>query len=50
MSLTIGGETKRYQNGDTYFIPAGVAHSAVFHTHFRAVDVFAERERYRIKE
>ena len=50
MSLTVGGETKRYKKGDTYFIPAGVPHSAVFHTRFRAVDVFAARERYRIKE
>ena len=50
MSLTVGGEMKRYKKGDTYFIPAGVPHSAVFDTRFRAVDVFAEQERYRIKE
>ena len=29
MSLTIGGNTKRYKKGDTYYIPDGVLHSAV---------------------
>jgi quercetin dioxygenase-like cupin family protein len=50
MSLTIGGETKRYSKGDTYFIPEGVPHSAVFHSAFKAIDIFNEKQRYRIKK
>jgi quercetin dioxygenase-like cupin family protein len=47
MTLTIGGHSRRYRRGDTYFIPAGVPHGAVFHTRFRAIDVFDEPARYR---
>jgi len=50
MSLTIGGETKRYKKGDTYFVPEGVLHSAVFHTHFKAIDIFNEKARYKVKK
>ncbi len=46
VELTIGGKTKRYRPGDTYRIPAGVVHSAKFLTHFRAIDVFADADRY----
>ena len=49
MDLTIGGETKRYRAGDSYHIPAGVVHGATFLTHFRAIDVFADRDRYKPK-
>ena len=49
MSLTIGGETRRYGRGDSYFIPAGAPHRAVFHSRFRAIDVFDEAARYRSK-
>lgn len=49
MSLTIGGETKRYKKGDTYYIPEGVPHSAVFHSRFKVIDVFDEKERYKTK-
>jgi quercetin dioxygenase-like cupin family protein len=47
MDLTIGGETRTYGKGDSYFIPAGVPHGATFRTRFRAIDVFADRDRYR---
>lgn len=47
MSLTIGGETRRYRRGDSYHIPAGVEHSAVFHTRVRVLDLFDEPARYR---
>ena len=47
MELTIGGETKRYAPGDSYFIPAGVEHGARFLSHFRAIDVFADVDRYK---
>lgn len=49
MSLTIGGETKKYTKGDTYFIPEGVPHSAVFHTKVYVIDMFDEPSRYKIK-
>jgi len=49
MSLTIGGVTKVYRQGDSYRIPAGVPHGATFASHFRAIDVFATATRYRAK-
>ncbi|MFW9995551.1 MAG: cupin domain-containing protein [Candidatus Odinarchaeota archaeon] len=50
MSLTIGGETKKYSKGDSYYIPEGVIHQAIFHTRFKAMDFFAEPDRYKIKK
>ena len=50
MSLTVGGKTKRYSKGDSYYIPEEVEHQAEFHTHFRALDFFAEPARYSTKE
>ena len=49
MSLTIGGETKLYKKGDTYFIPDGVPHSAVFQSRVKVIDMFNEKERYKTK-
>ena len=49
MELTIGGETKRYGAGDNYYSPAGVEHGAKFLSHFRAIDVFADADRYQSK-
>ncbi len=49
MELTIGGQAKRYKPGDSYHIPSGVVHGAKFLTHFRAIDVFADAERYKAK-
>jgi quercetin dioxygenase-like cupin family protein len=49
MDLTIGGITKIYQRGDSYFIPAGVEHSAVFRQKTWLIDFFADRERYKAK-
>ena len=49
MELTIGGETRTYGPGDSYHIPAGVVHSATFHTRVRVIDVFADRDRYRAR-
>lgn len=50
MELTIDGHTRRYRNGDSYFIPAGVRHSANFRTHTLAIDFFDEIERYPLKK
>jgi len=49
MELTIGDHTGRYRPGDSYHIPAGVVHSARFLSHFRAIDVFADVDRYRAR-
>lgn len=46
MDLTIGGSTRTYRKGDSYFVPAGVTHSAVFKCRFRALDLFDEPDRY----
>ena len=49
MTLTIDGKSRRCIKGDSYFIPEGVVHQAEFHTHFRALDFFAEPTRYSTK-
>lgn len=49
MDLTIGGETRTYTRGDSYYVPAGVEHSAKFRTRVLAIDVFDEPGRYRAK-
>ena len=49
MSLTIGGETKVYKKGDSYFIPKGVVHSAKFHSQVFVIDVFNAPDRYKAK-
>jgi quercetin dioxygenase-like cupin family protein len=49
MALCIGGETRTYRKGDSYFIPAGTVHSATFPTQVKVLDLFAERSRYRPK-
>ena len=50
MSLTVSGQMTRYRPGDTYFIPAGAVHSAVFHTRCYIIDFFEDRARYKIKK
>ena len=50
MSLTIGGETKLRRTGDSYYIPAGVVHSAKFHQHCKVMDFFADKDRYQPKQ
>ena len=49
IELTIGGRAATYARGDTYFIPAGTPHSARIHAGFRALDFFADRNRYRAR-
>ena len=49
IELTVGGKTRSYTRGDTYYIPAGVPHQARIYADFRAVDYFAERHRYRVR-
>lgn len=50
MDLTIGGITKTYRNGDSYVIPEGVLHSAVFKKRSLVVDYFADKDRYEAKK
>ncbi len=50
MDLTIGDSTRRYGPGDSYHIPAGVEHGATFLSRFRAIDVFADSDRYGVKD
>jgi len=50
MDLTMDGETRTYRQGDSYHIPAGVVHGARFRTRFRAIDVFAEPDRWKAKK
>jgi len=47
IELTMGDQTRTYSRGDTYFIPAGTVHRARIYPGFRAVDYFADRDRYR---
>ena len=49
MDLSIAGQARTYRAGDSYFIPAGVEHSATFRTPVRIIDVFADRDRYSSK-
>jgi len=46
MDLTIGGITKTYHRGDSYFVPAEVPHSAVFRKKTWLMDFFVDRDRY----
>ena len=47
MELTIGGDTNTYRKGDSYYIPAGILHSAQFKQKTWVMDFFADRERYK---
>ncbi len=49
IDLTIGGETKTLAAGDSYAIPAGTPHGARLFAGCRAVDLFADRDRYRAR-
>jgi quercetin dioxygenase-like cupin family protein len=50
VELTMNGETHIIGPGKTYFIPAGVEHSATFRSHTLVVDVFADVNRYAPKK
>lgn len=47
IELTIGDARRTYRKGDTYFIPSGTPHRAKIYPGFRAVDYFADKDRYR---
>ncbi len=46
IELTIGGEKNTYRPGDTYFIPAGVTHSAHIKGGTSVQDLFDQADRF----
>ena len=50
MDLTIGGVTKKYTNGDYYYIGDGILHGASFHKKTYVIDYFADKERYKTRK
>jgi quercetin dioxygenase-like cupin family protein len=49
LELTIDGKTQTYEPGSSYFIPAGVVHSARIPAGTKIIDFFEEKDRYKIK-
>jgi quercetin dioxygenase-like cupin family protein len=49
LDITIGGKLHHFTKGDSYFIPAGVKHSAKLSADHRALDFFADIDRYKPK-
>lgn len=49
MQLSIGGKVRTYTKGDSYFIPHGVLHGAVFNKRTFLMDFFADADRYQPK-
>jgi len=50
VELIIGNDSRICRKGDTYYIPAGVVHSARFRSRTRVIDFFAEPRRYGAKK
>jgi len=49
IAFTIGREARIYCPADSYSIAAGVEHGAMIKAGTRAIDVFEEPDRYRVK-
>jgi len=49
VELVVNGVKEVYRKGDCYHIPAMAPHSATFRTRFKALDVFADVNRYKPK-
>ncbi len=49
MDFTIGGVKKTYTKGDSYYIGDGVVHSAVFKKRTFVMDMFRQKDRYKVK-
>ncbi|MFN2530407.1 MAG: cupin domain-containing protein [Pyrinomonadaceae bacterium] len=49
LEFTIAGETRTYRKGDSYYIPAGVIHSARFPVHCQVIDFFPDPDRHKAK-
>ena len=49
MELVVDGAKKLYRKGDCYHIPAGALHSVTVRTKLKAIDFFADVNRYKPK-
>ena len=49
VELTISGVTRTCRKGDSYYIPAGAPHSVAVKTHCKALDLFADADRYKAR-
>ena len=49
IELVIGGVKHSFTEGQRYFIPAGVKHSARIHAGYADITFFDEKDRYRVK-
>lgn len=49
IELTVGGETRMHGPGSSYYIPAGVVHSARVPAGSKVIEFFEEPDRYRLK-
>lgn len=47
ITLVIGTEICTYEKGDSYFIPANIPHKATIYPGFKAIDYFADCDRYK---
>jgi quercetin dioxygenase-like cupin family protein len=48
IDLTIGGITKTYQKGESYFIKSGEIHGGKIYRGFKAIDFFEDADRYSV--
>ncbi len=49
LSLTMSGKTRVVRKGDSYYIPAGVTHSATIEKPCKVLDFFEDADRYQTK-
>lgn len=49
IELTIDGRKNTLKKGDTYFIPAGVSHSAKIEAGYKDMTLFDQKDRYQEK-
>ena len=49
IELTVEGELHIYMRGDTYYLPAGIKHSAVIRKGYKDVTLFNQSDRYKVK-
>lgn len=50
IELTVDGKKKLYKNGDRYFIPEGIIHSAKIKAGYSDLTFFADASRYKKKK
>ena len=50
MKLTIDGVENIYKKGDSYYIPSGVVHSAIFNSKVFLIDYFDDKGRYEVEK